>query len=196
MEEKVKGSTNIEMKSAGEIPLEQVLEKKLQDAKIETNQQIQGALVAAFGIFASVVSFLTVEFQFLKTINNLQQIIGFSLVLFALLLGFNIALNYLANSQLNDKISTHNKYLIMAIAGMFFFGLIFVFWGNNESVKENKIGQKELCVFDNKLNDLQLRCDQKIEICNMRLKLLEKTILQDKQEAKYGICNNNQKTLQ
>ena len=67
------------------------LDRVLQDAKEEIAKQIQtdkATLITIFGIFASITSFLTIEFQFLKTISSIEKILGFTLVLFALLFGF------------------------------------------------------------------------------------------------------------
>jgi len=182
MAENTKDPKNITTESSRGVPLEkveQLMNKRLQDAKIEADKQIQGALVAVFGIFASIISFLTVEFQFLKTLNNLQQIVGFSLILFALLLGFNIALDYLTKSRLDNGISTQYKYFIAIISGIFIIGLISVYFGNDKFTKQKKINKKERYLIANKLNDLQLRCDQKIEICNKSIQLFEKSILKD-----------------
>src|SRR5580692_3892959 len=58
----------------------------------EQMQKAQDSFITIFGIFSSVLSFLTIEFQFLRTLTHIEQIAGFSLLLFALLLSFNLAL--------------------------------------------------------------------------------------------------------
>ena len=60
-------------------------------------QAVQNSLLTIFGIFASILSFLTIEFQFLSELKDVRHVIGFTLILFASLLGFNIALHSLAN---------------------------------------------------------------------------------------------------
>jgi len=37
----------------------------------EVIQASQASFITVFGIFASITSFLTIEFQFLKTLNNI-----------------------------------------------------------------------------------------------------------------------------
>jgi NAD/NADP transhydrogenase beta subunit len=72
----------------------------------EINKQIQATqalYLTIFGIFASIVSFLTVEFQFLKTGENIRQITGLSLILFAALLGFVLALDYLVKAKSQSR---------------------------------------------------------------------------------------------
>ena len=55
--------------------------------------------IAIFGIFSSILFFLSTEIQFLKTMNNPLQIAGFSLVLLASLLFFNLSLNFIAKNK-------------------------------------------------------------------------------------------------
>ena len=53
--------------------------KILQKADHKINEQVQtdkASLITVFGLFASIISFLTIEFQFLKTIDNFNRIIG------------------------------------------------------------------------------------------------------------------------
>ena len=45
-------------------------------------QKTQDSFIVIFGIFASVISFLTIEFQFLRIVLDIKQIIGLSLILF------------------------------------------------------------------------------------------------------------------
>src|SRR5437868_4106995 len=62
--------TRIDMK------LEAAKEDVLRNAKIEIDKQIQTAqasFITVFGIFASITSFLTIEFQFLKGLANINQ---------------------------------------------------------------------------------------------------------------------------
>lgn len=143
--------------------------------KDEINKQIQmdkASLMTVFGVFASILAFLTVEFHILTALNNLQQIVGFSLILFALLLGFNIALDYLMKSHIDKEIPVPKEFI--GLAGLIFcLGLPFILWGNKEN---DKIYQKNSDFFENKLSDFQSRYDQKNEILDSRIKLLDEKI--------------------
>lgn len=82
--------------------IEKAKAEVLEEARKELAIQIQMdkvALMSIFGVFASVLSFLTIEFQFLRTIQPLEKILGFTLVLCALLLCFPLALDVLITSR-------------------------------------------------------------------------------------------------
>ena len=102
----------------------------------------KASLITVFGIFASIISFLTIEFQFLKTCYDLKSIVGFSLILFVLLLGFNTGLDYLIKSRLEKNIAKPNLIYLLVIATLFASGICFIFTGNEEKGRENKIYQK------------------------------------------------------
>ena len=92
-----------------------------QQAK-EHVQKVQDSFFAIFGIWASILSFLTIEFQFLKTLSHIGQVIGFSLILFSLLLTFNLALDYIVTSRSFQKPKVH-KILIALIVMAFLIGI-------------------------------------------------------------------------
>lgn len=76
------------------------------EVKEEIQKQVESVAISQmtiFGIFASILAFLTIEFQLLKTLQNAKAILGFSLVLFALLISFNIALDCIAKNRLSNK---------------------------------------------------------------------------------------------
>lgn len=73
----------------------------------EQMQKAQDSFITVFGIFSSVLSFLTIEFQFLRTLSHVDQIVGFSLLLFALLLSFNLALDYMVARRFSQGYRTH-----------------------------------------------------------------------------------------
>lgn len=116
-----------------------------EDAKKEIDKQVQtdkASLITVFGIFASIISFLTIEFQFLKNLCSFEKILGFTLVLFALLLGFNIVLDYLVKSRFDKNIPKPSIYYIIFISFLLFMGIIITFYGNEEVCKDNMIYQK------------------------------------------------------
>jgi len=101
----------------------------LKEARVEIDKQLQidkVSLITVFSIFASVLSFLTIEFSFFKKFDSLKSISGFSCILFSLLFGFNIGLDYLVKSNLrNDNNHYNRNYLILLIA-LFCVGICLV----------------------------------------------------------------------
>ncbi|GEM_PF-5784602 len=98
----------------------------LDEAKAEIEKKIQASqasFITVFGIFASITSFLTIEFQFLKTLNNILQILGFTLVLFALLFGFNIGLDYLVKSRIDKEFPLPNLWFSGFVMILLFIGI-------------------------------------------------------------------------
>lgn len=105
--------------------------KIVQDAKTQIDNQIQtdkATLISVFGIFASIISLLTIEFQFFKTIFGLQDILGFSLVLFAQLFSFNIALDYLVKTRSDQKDPKPNGYFCVFVGVLFVLGVGLLTW--------------------------------------------------------------------
>ena len=114
----------------------EVLEKARKESIDEINKQVQMdkiSLITVFGIFASIISFLTIEFQFLKTISGfsgLLEILGFSFVLFALLFGFNIALDYLVKTRLDKEAPWPNMYFCFFVMILLFSGVVAIWLGH------------------------------------------------------------------
>jgi len=107
----------------------EVLETARTETKNEINVQVQtdkASLITVFGIFASITSFLTIEFQFLKTLTSLKQILGFTLVLCAMLFGFNIALDYLVKSRLDSETPKPVLFFCLFVTVLFFVGIVLV----------------------------------------------------------------------
>lgn len=84
------------------------LKKDIYELKQKVDQvnkqasEIMTNLLVIFGIFASILSFLTIEFGLLKKLTKPKEIAGFSCILFSLMLGFNLSLVSLAKTN-NDK---------------------------------------------------------------------------------------------
>lgn len=124
--------------------IDERIEKKLAEATAETldkakseiEKQIQiaqASFITVFGIFASITSFLTIEFQFLKGLTNINQVIGFTLVLSGSLFLFNIALNNLVKNQLMGNSKSDLWFPVITFV-LLISGIAFILLGNN-SVK-------------------------------------------------------------
>lgn len=123
--------------------VQEEIQRQIQDDKI--------SLITIFGIFASITSFLTIEFQFLKTVNSLEKILGFSLILFALLLSFNVALDYIVKSGVSKKTLTPSIAFYALMGSLFIVGVLFASLGNEEYCKDNFIYQRYADNFENRL---------------------------------------------
>lgn len=128
----------------------------LSDAKKEINTQVQmdkASLITVFGIFASVISFLTIEFQFLKTLCSVGKITGFSLLLFSLMLGFNLSLDYLVKSRTEKTAPKPNALFTFFVFITFCMGIIFTFIGNEEKCRDNQVYLKYSDEYNKRLTD-------------------------------------------
>lgn len=94
-------------------------------------QNSQASFMTILGIFASFISFLTIEFQFLKYLENIYQVIGFTLILFSLLLSFNIGLDYLIKTRLNQETPKPHYWFYITIFLTFALGILFIFISSN-----------------------------------------------------------------
>lgn len=147
----------------------------IEDAEKAIREQVQtdkASLITVFGIFASVISFLTIEFQFLKTLCSFEKILGFTLILFALLFSFNVALDYLVKSRLDKQTPKPNLYFIFMVVLVFIAGIYFTFQGNEEVCRDNKIYQRYSDQFEVNSNEQQKQFDN----FNVRVKNLEMQI--------------------
>lgn len=117
-----------------------MIEKAKSDFRNETKEiekQVlleRASLITVFGLFASITSFLIIEFQCLKTVSNIWDIIGFSCVIFALLLGFNIGLDYLIKSRFDKEgLKLHWSYILFVVI-FFAAGCGSIFYGEKREL--------------------------------------------------------------
>lgn len=136
-----KPSSRLKAKKARQITweeIDQALEharlKFLEEAKREIEKQVQtdkASLITVFGIFASIISLLTIEFQFLQKASSAKSVLGLSLVLFASLFGFNIALDYLVKSRLDKETPYPNLFFAVFTMLLFALGCWAILCANN-----------------------------------------------------------------
>ncbi len=163
----VRGEPSITLKDAQkEIAeaIEKAKEDFLKTAKTEATEEIRkqvqtdkASLITVFGVFASVISFLTIEFQFLRTICNFEKLLGFTLILASLLLCFNLALDYLVKSRTDKETQKPNIIFSVFILILFILGILFTFLGNEKMCNDNKIYEK----YSEYFNAQQIEFNQK-----------------------------------
>lgn len=119
--------------------VEEMIEKgnhqTFQRAQEEINKQSQQNLVSSIGIFsipASILFFLGIEIQFLKTIDNVYDVISFMLILFALILFFNISLIALVKSILERKNSNLICFFLVFATFALGSGIALLVWNKQE----------------------------------------------------------------
>jgi heme/copper-type cytochrome/quinol oxidase subunit 4 len=158
------------------------IKKAIKKAKITTSQEIskqvqtdKASLITVFGIFASIISFLTIEFQFLRTTCSFEKLLGFTLVLASLLLCFNLALDYLVKSRTDSETPKPNIIFSFFIIIIFIFGNYYISLGNEEVCKDNKIYEKYSDKFDDQQKEFNqdFFVKQKIKDDQFNIKILE-----------------------
>ena len=124
----------------------------------EQYQKEKTDFVGMVGIFAALITFVTVEFQFLKTIHSGERIIGFSMLFWSLLVTFNIILMFLLDNSQGEWVEKKAKkyWVLMLFVGMTFSGgLFFIIRSNEEMARENKIYEKFSEEFGQRLRKLE-----------------------------------------
>jgi hypothetical protein len=132
------------------------------EATEEIRKQVQtdkSSLITVFGIFASIISFLTIEFQFLRTICSFEKLVGFTLILASLLLCFNLALDYLVKSRIDKETPKPNIIFSIFVAILFILGIYFIYLGNEEKCKDNKIYEKYSEDFKNQQTEIKAKIE-------------------------------------
>jgi hypothetical protein len=150
--------------------------KVVTDAEEMIRKQVQldkASLITVFGIFASIISFLTIEFQFLKTVCSFEKILGFTLILFSLLFTFNVALDYLVKSRLDKKTPELSKHFTSLIALFFLIGILLTYKGNEEFCRENEIYQRYSDEYDSNLESMNREIERKFIQLDSKIGKLE-----------------------
>lgn len=159
--------------------LEDTFEKRL--ATNTTN------LITVFGIFASIVTFLSIEIQIFKNICDPLRLLGFSLIVLASLVSFIFVLHVIANFWINEKAKEYPKIIIAFILLFFIGGIALFFTGKDEaSCKENFIFQRYSNDFNSKQIDLETNINSKLnnfeQQFNDQIKSVEKQVESLKQK--------------
>lgn len=122
--------------------------------KVRSFESEKNSLISIFWIFASVVTFLSIEVQILKSVCSIFSIISISLLLFSAILLFNLLLNYLISDW--EQISSKEKALGLLCLFFAVTWIIFAFyWNNNEAIcKDNNFLEYKMET-ENQIYELQ-----------------------------------------
>ncbi len=143
------------------------------------------SVLSVFGIWAGLIAFIAIEFNFLKTLYSWQEFVGFSLVLSALIFGFSATLEILIRLGKNQEITKAHKFLCGIITLLLVGGFSIAYFGNEHS-REKKIDEFAATKFEKGCALIVKSCEQKIDskvdsIVNSFDKRLEKLDLEIKQ---------------
>lgn len=155
---------------------DEILKEAKNDARDKIDEQVQidkVSLITVFGVFASIISFLTIEFQFLKTICSLEAILGYTFVLFALLFGFNIGLDYLVKSRLEKTTPKPNIYFVILVAIFAVVGTWLAMKGNEINCKENQIYRKYSKDFESRASDFDTQYSKRLDNLESKIQQIE-----------------------
>lgn len=174
-------------------PLSLELKQQISESvKEEIRKEIaidKASLFTIFGIFASIVVFISVEIQILKTVCDFRQIVGFSLIMLASLTMFVLLLDHIGRAwrhNLKEQFMSFPWIIFGMIVVFFVAGLYYASSGNEQICYENKIYQRYAQDFD----DRQIEIEKKLNITMQKkldkeLSVFKKLII-SKQQKKVG----------
>lgn len=167
--------------------IDEKIQKGLEKQKIEMLAEInenKTDSILVVGIFASIITFLMIESQFIRAFYSWQKIIGFSMIIWFLLITFNIAILMLLEHILEKKISiftVRNCWIPLII---FVIGITFCFFGNEEKVREDKIYEKLFDGYDKKLDSFKKEYNEQNQLIELKINKLNEQ-LEQKDIAKH-----------
>lgn len=152
--------------------------------KIQQLEKEKDYLLSVFGIWATLVVFISVEFSFLKALSSGQEFVGFSLVLSGLLLGFNIALDLLSRVRFNNTISRGHKFFYGFTILLLIIGYVIMYFGKDVDKKNmhddvyGELERKYVKLYENHNQRLEREVKQnisylKLVIAEIKLELQE-----------------------
>ncbi len=127
----------------------------------------KASLFTVFGIFASIVTFVSIEIQILKTLCDFWNVIGFSIIILASLLTFILILDYIGRGWRNDfklEIKQFPWILMVFIILLFATGFFSTSFSTKEvACKDEAIFKKYESNFLDKQLELEKIYDDKIQ---------------------------------
>ncbi len=93
------------------------LKQELKNNIEDTRSSVTADYISVLGIFASIVAFLLIEVQIIKSVCDFNRVLGLSLVLGGLLALFVLLLDYTVNSR-REKRATF-KFIAVSLLSIF-----------------------------------------------------------------------------
>lgn len=136
--------------------LKEELKSSVSDIKLDLNkesQEIKKDFLTIFGLFASFVTFLSIEVQVFKNKDNVLELIGITSVSLAFVMFFALVINDIAKDKSSWSDFKKPTYIInMAFAVI---GILFLYIGATCSI--NKVDKTILQVEKDSLNIVRLQ---------------------------------------
>lgn len=126
----------------------------------------KASLFTVFGVFASIVTFLSVEIQILMRFDDPWNSSGFSLIILASLLIFITLLDYIGRGWRDDSTQQLKNFpwVLFAITTLIFLtGLFLTSRGNEQKSKENLIYMRYEKDFTERQVELERMFDDEIK---------------------------------
>ena len=123
----------------------------------------KASLFTVFGVFASIVTFVSVEIQILKIICDFWNIAGFSLIILASLLMFILLLDYIGRGWRNECKIKFPWFLTIFIIIIFLGGVILANLANEQLCRENLIYQRYERDFTSRQVEIERMFDDKMK---------------------------------
>ena len=151
--------------------------------KSEIQKEIKfdkASLFTIFGIFASIVTFVSIEIQILKTLCDFWNVIGFSIIILASLLTFILILDYIGRGWRNDfklEIKQFPWILMIFIVLLFATGFFSTSFSSKEvACKDEAIFRKYNSDFIDKQFELEKKYNDKIQNLQNEIKSNKKAV--------------------
>lgn len=123
--------------------------------------KVQNSLFTIFGLFASIVTFFSVEVQILKTACSNFTLAWLSLITLWWLVIFVILIDHIWRGRWEEEKKKIAK-MFLEIAGLIFLvGIILISFWNEQQCKENEIYQKFENEYWKKIIELENKIDHK-----------------------------------
>lgn len=141
---------------------QQLISEIVEDKVNSELKHDKATLFTVFGIFASIVTFTSVEIQILKATCSFWKITGLSLIMLSSLLCFIFVLDYIGRTwreELSKQLKLFPWHLLIIVSAIFFVGIFSSTFGNEQSCKESFIYTR----YENDFNDRQLSLEKSIQ---------------------------------
>ena len=125
--------------------LELIKYKISEDLKKEFKTD-KSTLMSIFGVFASIITFLSVEVQILQKAISFDQLIFLSLVLFICLLGFILILEWLIKNWIEESVNKIPITLYFFIVLLFILIIYFGHKSTNQNKAHNNLYNLEISI--------------------------------------------------
>jgi hypothetical protein len=152
--------------SLNEDKLNEIVTDRVKKAVASEISADKASLFTVFGVFASIVTLISVEIQMLKTLCSFWDVIGFSLILLAALLIFILLLDHIGRGWRDDSGKEQFKnlpwpILIICIV-LFSVGIVLASKGSEQLCKDNMIYSRYKNDFDKRQIDMEKSFNDRI----------------------------------